>query len=184
MVGPDLAEWRTCNLHVFQKHDNSGSTFWQLELGWSIIYDECDERKLFKHQLALVRPSDIQRRHLHKFKSYHLGASLLQMMESVLGPDAIHWGMSNHRSSFQVGNVREYNILLSLEEAVYEFGTCLMEVKNHLLKSLKSGPTRKDTQSLSHWTLMSINTLDIYHLYRTLLVLPLVYGETVITTIV
>ena len=63
------------------------------------------------------------------------------MMESVLGPDATALGLSYYISSFQFDNLREYNLLLSLEEAEYEFGTWPIGGKESFVEVMKSGPT-------------------------------------------
>ena len=69
----------------------------------------------------------------------------MRMMESLLGLDAMAFGLSNYINSFQFGNVREDDLLLSLEEAGYDLGKWPNGAKDSLDEVMKTGPTRKDT---------------------------------------
>ena len=63
------------------------------------------------------------------------------MMESVHGPNATALGLSYYISSFKFDNLREYNLLLSLEEAGYKLGSRPIRGKESCVEVMKSGPT-------------------------------------------
>ena len=65
------------------------------------------------------------------------------MMESLLGLDAMAFGLSNYINSFQFGNVREDDLLLSLEEAGYELGTWPNGAKDSFDEVMKNWTNQK-----------------------------------------